>query len=374
MLRFLHTSDWQLGLKLAFVAGDKGARARDQRFRTVEAMAALAKERSVEAVVVAGDVFDDNAVGDGTLQRARDALTAFAPIPVLLLPGNHDAAAVPDGALQRLAPQEHGLGHVHLLLDSSPVRVGEAVFHPCPLLRRHTREDPTAGLPARGDGDGEGEGDREGIRIAIAHGSVERYSEGKEALNLIDVDAALAKGFDYLALGDWHGTVSLRPRAWYSGAPEATSFKGNDPGNALVVEIAAPGEEPVVEKVPVAQAPWKTHEADLEGEEDVEALERWLRDLPTKSLTLLDLRLRGALSVSERARLDALLDGAEGQLLYLRSHLDDLALKPSEDDFARLELEGFVGRTVKRLGSADTPEARQALLLLHRLIHQEGVG
>ena len=30
-LRFLHTADWQLGLKLAFVAGDAGAVARFQK-------------------------------------------------------------------------------------------------------------------------------------------------------------------------------------------------------------------------------------------------------------------------------------------------------------------------------------------------------
>src|SRR5579863_974416 len=91
-LRFLHTADWQLGLKLAFVAGDAGAVARFQRFEVVRRMAALAHERAVDAVVVAGDVFDDNAIGEDALQRARDAMAAFAPIPVLLLPGNHDAA------------------------------------------------------------------------------------------------------------------------------------------------------------------------------------------------------------------------------------------------------------------------------------------
>src|ERR1700729_1598073 len=114
-LRFLHTADWQLGLKLAFVAGDAGAVARFQRFEVARRLARLAKERAVDVVVVAGDVFDDNAVGEDSLQRARDALAAFAPIPVLLLPGNHDAAT-PDCALARL----HAGAHVHALLDDEP--------------------------------------------------------------------------------------------------------------------------------------------------------------------------------------------------------------------------------------------------------------
>ena len=62
MFRFLHTADWQLGLKLSFIPGDRGARARNERFETVRRIAKLANERKVQAVFVAGDVFDDNLV------------------------------------------------------------------------------------------------------------------------------------------------------------------------------------------------------------------------------------------------------------------------------------------------------------------------
>src|SRR5271170_7372102 len=148
-LRFLHTADWQLGLKLAFVAGDAGAVARFQRFEVVRRLADLAKERAVDAVVVAGDVFDDNAVGEDSLQRARDALAPFAPIPVLLLPGNHD----PPTPRRAPAPPNAG-AHVHSLLDDEPfVLPGVARFHPCPLRRRHEREDPSRALPKREAGD-----------------------------------------------------------------------------------------------------------------------------------------------------------------------------------------------------------------------------
>ena len=66
--------------------------------------------------------------------------------------------------------------------------------------------------------------------------------------NLIDAFGLLDKGYDYVALGDWHGVLQLGDRIWYSGAPEATRFKERDPGFGLVVDIAAPGAKPVVER------------------------------------------------------------------------------------------------------------------------------
>jgi len=194
MTRFLHTADWQLGLGLRFVPGDRGAKVRNERFEAVRRLAALAHEHEVDAVVVAGDVFDDNGVGPHTLQAARDALALFAPIPVLLLPGNHDAAT-PGCALSRL----QGGDHVRVLLDRRAEVVGDAAFFACPLLHRHERDDPTAWLPAREAGDA-------AVRVAVAHGAVLDFSETTESPNRIDAASVLARGFDYLALGDWHGT------------------------------------------------------------------------------------------------------------------------------------------------------------------------
>jgi len=182
-MRLLHTADWQLGLKLRFIPGERGALARDARFRVVETLAAKAHEHQVDAVVVAGDVFDDNQVSPHTLQKARDALQAFAPIPVYLIAGNHDAAE-PGNALERLQQGTRPLPHVHVLLSEDPVPLGDhAVLYPCPLTRRHHFNDPTRHLPARTSGDPT-------LRIAIAHGGVRSFADHGEVANLIDADAA----------------------------------------------------------------------------------------------------------------------------------------------------------------------------------------
>ncbi len=360
--RFLHTSDWHLGLKLRFVPGDGGAQARSARFAAVRKIGELAKAQAVDAVVVAGDIFDDNAVGSDTLQRTRDALATFAPVPVLLLPGNHDSAGA-GGALERLAPAEHGLGHVEALLESTPRRCGEITVYPCPLNRRHTFEDPTAGLPDRGQG--------EGIRVALAHGGILDFGESTEAPNRIDAEGVLAKSFDYVALGDWHGTFHLGPRVWYSGTPEPTRFEEKEPGNVLLVEIEEAGATPRVERRSVASMRWCREQSALGCREDLDLLESRLRELPEKSSTLLELTLEGHLSLAERGRLDALLETVRGQLLFLRLHQENLALRPATDDFDRLETEGFVRRTIEELRQEGTPESEEALFLLYRLLREE---
>jgi DNA repair exonuclease SbcCD nuclease subunit len=362
-LRFLHTADWQLGLKLAFVAGDAGAVARFQRFEVVRKLAQIAKARAVDAVVVAGDVFDDNAVGEDSLQRARDALAAFAPIPVLLLPGNHDAAT-PDCVLARVAAGPH----VHSLLNDEPFVLTEhgtqrARFHPCPLRRRHERDDPSRALPPREPGDP--------FLVAIAHGALIDFTEGLESKNVIDWRAVLAKGYDYLALGDWHGTLSFDPRVWYSGAPEPTRFKEKRPGYALLVEIDAPGATPRVEEIAVARTLWTERHFDLANDDDVAEVERFFAAIAEPSMTLVSASFAGHVSLGARVRLDRALTQARGSLMHLRIDVTALHDRPSEEDLRTLAVDGFVGRAVDALRAEGSPAAEDALRLLHRFVVEE---
>ncbi len=357
MPRILHTADWQLGLKLRFVEGDRGARAREERFEVLGRLAALAHEHQVDAVLVAGDVFDDNGVGPRTLLRTREALAAFAPIPVLLLPGNHDPARS-DCALARLDAAEH----VHVLLDSAPVQLDGLTVYPCPLVRRHQQEDPCRDLPGRQDG--------ESVRIALAHGGVRQFSERTEAPNVIDAAAVIDKGFDYLALGDWHGVYEVSARAWYSGTPEPTRFKEKLPGLALLVDIPATGVLPTVTRLPVARTRWLRHTAALQDSADLDQLQQWLQDLPTASLTLVELTLSGAVSLAGKVRLDKLLADWGQALMFLRVRDDDLQQLPSDADLATLPTHGFVGRAVELLRQSEHPADADALRLLYRLVQE----
>ncbi len=356
LVRFIHTADWQLGLKLRYLQPERAAQMRLIRFQTVRAIAQAARSRQADFVLVAGDVLDDNGLGRDSLQQTADALRAFAGIPVGLLPGNHDAATA-DSALLRL---ELPAG-VRVLDRREPVPFGEARVYPCPLMRRHEMDDPTRWLPARAPGDP--------VRIALAHGGVIDFagSPDSETPNLIDAKRVLANGFDYLALGDWHGTFRFDARAWYPGAPEPTRFKESEPGAVLLVEIDSPGAQPRVERIPVAATRWLTLDMELTDDAQVEQLRARLDALEERSHTLLDINVRGAISLSARDRLDALLEDYAQRLVYLRHDSTRLQTQPAEEDLAGLRAEGFMSAALDRLRESPDEPSADAIRLLYRL-------
>jgi len=357
-MRLLHTADWQLGLRLNFVGGDAAVRLRAQRFGTVRRIGELARERQVDLVVVAGDVFDDNGIGADTLQQARDALTAFGDVPVVLLPGNHDPAT-PDSALARLGTLP---GRIHVALDAAPIRFEGFEVWPCPLAARHTWEDPAAALPVVA---------RDGtIRIVLAHGGALDFGETTEMPNRIDVAAILARGYDYVALGDWHGIYQVSDHAWYSGAPEATRFKEKRPGFVLQVEVDRQGASPRVAELPVAQTRWLTAAFNLAADESIDELAGWLERLEEKSSTLVELTLEGQLSLAGRDRLDALLTDYAGRLALLRIDSDRVTAAPTTEDLVRLHGEGYLGRAIEVLRADADPADADALRLLYRLTQE----
>ena len=91
MISLLHTADWQIGRVFSQFEPDDASALFEARFKVVERLAAIAAERKVDAVLVAGDVFDLQTVSDKTIRRMFNAMQGFAG-PWLLIPGNHDSA------------------------------------------------------------------------------------------------------------------------------------------------------------------------------------------------------------------------------------------------------------------------------------------
>ena len=62
MVKILHTADWQLGKKFENLGApsDKLAFLRQRRIDAVRQIGQLAMDRSVDAILVAGDVFEHN--------------------------------------------------------------------------------------------------------------------------------------------------------------------------------------------------------------------------------------------------------------------------------------------------------------------------
>jgi exonuclease SbcD len=86
-MRFLHTGDWHVGKKLGRIS-------RTSEFQAVlDELVEIAKESKVDAVLVAGDLWDRALPPLDSLQMVIDALIRLADAAgtVVAIPGNHDS-------------------------------------------------------------------------------------------------------------------------------------------------------------------------------------------------------------------------------------------------------------------------------------------
>lgn len=376
-MKFLHTADWQLGARSA-QAGHRASEVRKKRLEAVESVVELAESEDVDFVVIAGDTFEDHDVDDVMVRKAVRLLNRLGPVPVYVLPGNHDPL-VPGGIWDRDSWKRVG-EHVHLLRAPGEIQVEEgAALYPCPLTQKRSTRDPTSVIPAREEGD-----DR--IRIGLAHGALGILPEGGRNYP-IDPARAEESGLDYLALGDWHGKLVHGSRTAYSGTIEPTSFGEKDPGHVLLVEIDGAGQEPAILGKEVRVLRWASHEAEIRDPTDVETLEREVRDLGEPDRLLLRLRVRLAADADEGVptALESLCSELEEDCFLLDLQLDDSAFAISRE----VDLpEGILSRTDEALtriregsipdgpgrafASEDEAVVAEAQALLHRLAR--GVG
>ena len=352
--RFLHTADWQLGLRRHFLSEEALPRYRQARIDAIRTMAALA--RDCEFAVVSGDAFESNQIDAATLARALAALAEF-PCPVFLLPGNHDPLEA-GSVYERI--RNHPRARV--LVSREIVRPGlEVVGAPWHTKRPGSDlvKAACAGLEPAPEGT---------LRVLVAHGNGGAAGDHGDPA-LIDVEAAIRaiaeRRIHYVALGDRHSVTRLHDRIWYSGTPEPTAFRETDPGHALLVDLDE-GDCRVARR-PVGRWHFEKRKWTLAGQADVDALGLWLDGLPEKDSTVVKLRIEGTLGLAERAALDRMLAEARAVFAGIERR-DDLAVAPGDADLAALGLGGFARAALDDLAAKKGDEASgDALALLYRL-------
>lgn len=280
-VRILHTSDWHLGRTL------HGVDLHEHQQAFVDHLVGLVAERSIDVVVVAGDVYDRAVPAVPSVRllgRALAGLTEHAT--VIVTPGNHDSAVRLGFAAELMRPGLHLRASVDLL--DEPVVVddpdGPVAFYGLPYLdpdsvrrslapagadeplaRSHSAvvgaamqrvRDDLAGRPATRS-------------VVVAHafvvsgpaadpeaavggvdledGTAPERSESERDIRVGGVDSvpsAVFDGVDYVALGHLHGAQRVGPsgRLRYSGSPLAFSFgERNQVKSSSIVELAADG-------------------------------------------------------------------------------------------------------------------------------------
>lgn len=378
MVRFVHTSDWQLGMTRHFLEGEAQARYTGARIDAIRTIGSLARAQRCDFVVVAGDVFESNLVASQTVRRSLEAMAAIE-LPVYLLPGNHDpldAVTIFRSRLfERLVPD-----NVHVLADAGVHEIAAGVELVAAPWRSKAPLADLVGEAVRSLAPAP-EGT---VRIVVGHGALDVLKPDEHdpaVIELAPLERALDDGVvHYAALGDKHTRLAMGRRRLinYSGSPEVTSFREELPGDVLVVDVQPTGQVRV-EPHHVGSWQFLTMERVVSSDGDLDELDAELGALDPKDRTVVRTGLQGTLTLAQKARLDALLDAYAEVLAgcFTRDRGHGIAVVVGDEELTDLGVGGFVDAAAADLammarlggtdGTADAEVAREALSLLYRL-------
>ena len=235
--RLLHIADVHLGV-MAHALGERADDLRQRIQNAFESVLALSVEYGCDAVLISGDLFDSNRVGQRTLSAAvaalRRTLAASADIRIFVIPGNHDCLG--DGSVYN-SPEFRALGdrfHLATSADGESYRLAASgtAIHMVPFLcdfrsqAMHPLElvspDPDAAH-----------------NVAMVHAGVSTPPWDDPKVPSVTTGELAGCGMDYVALGHFHnfpigGTGDVV--AVYPGTPELIGLR-DVAGGAMLVEM-----------------------------------------------------------------------------------------------------------------------------------------
>ena len=365
-VKFIHTSDWQIGKVFRFVDDATMGLLQDARLRAISRLGELAGEYGATDVLVAGDVYDMEALSPRSLNQPLERMRAFPSVRWHLLPGNHDPHrpnGLWDQLLRKGLPENVG---VHVAPGPAVVENEDFVLLPAPLFHRLTLDDLTAYMDDVDLPEGV-------IRVGLAHGTVRGFgSDDRDVPNFIAPDRPRLAGLSYLALGDWHGQRQINDRCWYSGTPEIDAFDVMDGGRALLVEIEGPNAVPIVTGIPTGHYTWVRLSEQIGSHTDIDHLAEKLRHTADElDRVLVHLDIEGALSLEDRQYFqEQIVDGVSAALCFMRVDDRRLFAKPTAEDLDRIDRGGFVrtaAEQLRRLADEGEGDGSVAAAALERL-------
>lgn len=352
---FLHTSDWHLG-----ATGGERDLWDDQKY-FIDAICGIVREKRVDAVLLAGDVYDRSvpaASAIGLYDYAMNRLCGELGVKVLIIAGNHDSA-------ERLASCAGLLDKAGLYLQGAAQReprVVEFADSQVFFLPWITEEKIKSLYPEERDGVTDL---TEAYRVAVNH-MREKFIPGKHHLLLshafitnaetstsdraaeigfaTQVPASVFEGFDYVALGHIHKPQQVNPFVRYSGSPMAYSFGKEERQEKSVTLIDTASMTQQVVPLPLLHR-WTTltdcYETLLAGEYPEEIREGYVRLNVTDTAVGLDMlsRLRqvypNALVVAGKTY-----DGEDTTITLTMEQLEQMESDPAEvfKSFCREEM------------------------------------
>lgn len=368
-MKILHTADVHLGAPFKSL-GDRGHEQRMQLRTTLGRVAQLAIDERVDAMVIAGDLFDGDRPVSSLVAAARQTLRPLidASIPLVILPGTHDFAA--GSSLWRdIGEWATVLNHDRPTL-SLPAH--GATIHALIGPTRTMAGSPFASM-SRDDAP---------IQIGIGHGSLHIPNLVEEDDTLFrDADIA-ASGLNYLALGHWHGFQTRRVRetkVCYPGSPELIATDQIGSGFVALATLAA-GKPAQVDQRKVGRRRFARHDIAVDGFDSTTALLKAIETHADPDLVC-EIRLTGHWADTLLASETEIQRELGGRFFHLRVR-DAARPRQADIDPTTFSEATVIGRTARslaeRAAAASTDDERrtvdEALRLAVGVLRGEDVG
>jgi exonuclease SbcD len=271
-VRLLHIADVHLERSFAWLGPDRGRARRATLGATLRRVVELANERNVDALCIAGDLFDRENTGPNVGDFLRATFAILGDRPVLIAPGSHDYFS--PGCLY---DQVTWPPNVYIFRQATPsaVSIGDGTIWGYAFTdsERHTNFPGTS----------------KGLNVALLHADIVGPNQTSIYAPLVPGEIA-ASGLRFAMLGHVHaGRTDEAQRFAYPGSLEPLDVSETGPRAALLVDVS--NESLRVESIPVAQRRVIADEFDLTPFSTVADFQVAVKDRQT-SWQNADVRLR----------------------------------------------------------------------------------
>jgi DNA repair protein SbcD/Mre11 len=251
-IRFIHTADIHMGMKFdsASFGGQLSSMRRREIKETFYRIVDRAQEMSVELLLIAGDLFENEYITTSEVKEIRAAFEKLTDTKVVIISGNHDPIVT--GSKYDLV----GFGKNVFIIKDAYKRLEFADIntdiYATGWTKQYYEEAVTEGHTII---------DRSRINILLIHGDA--YIK-KSKYMPFSADILSGKGFEYIALGHIHKQDFIKRNMAYPGSPEPLDF--SETGLHGIIEGEISKDRLAVKFIPFSKREFRIENIELNTE------------------------------------------------------------------------------------------------------------
>lgn len=225
----LHTADWHAGAKSAFLAS-KSEKRSFEIFSTIQNILTLCRQKSVDLMLIAGDIFENNGVDAAFVDGILNAFQAIPDTRIVIACGNHDPLSDDHPFLSRNLPE-----NVFLLKTRDDCLTFSDLS--CRVYGRSF-----SGVYECGESRFSLEVPKDDwVNLMVLHGDL--AADPSSPYNAVSAEFINQSGMDYIALGHIHKCSPLQKSPGgtvyaYCGCPEGMGFDESGEKGVYLGEVS----------------------------------------------------------------------------------------------------------------------------------------